>query len=178
MLPAKSQIVSVLLVVVLMTATAWGGDFRVDNKVFHAAAAEPDSHGTTIFVGGQVYDFLDQPAEVVVLDPTHERFQLLDSTRRVAAEVATKEVVALNDWQKRWAMKQPSPVLNFFGSPLFQESSDRGASELTLSSAWVTYKVKLAAADKGVVEQYRQFSDWYARLNAGLNQRARPPFCA
>ena len=118
MLPTNSRIVSVLLGVVLMTATAWGGDFRVDNKVFNGNAAEPESHGTTIFAGGQVYDFLDQPAEVVVLDPVHERFLLLDSTRRVTAEVTTKEVVAFNDWQKHWAMEQPSPVLNFFGNPL------------------------------------------------------------
>ena len=108
--------------------------------------------------------------------PAGEHFVLLDSTRRVTAEVTTKEVVAFNDWQKHLAKEQPSPVLNFFGNPLFQESFDRGASELTLSSAWVTYKVKLTAADKGIVEQYRQFSDWYARLNAGLTPKSRPPF--
>ena len=108
--------------------------------------------------------------------PAGEQFVLLDSTRRVTAEVTMKEVAAFNEWQRHWAMEQPSPVLNFFGNPLFQESFDRSASELTLSSAWVTYKVKLTAADKGVVEQYHQFSDWYARLNAGLNPKARPPF--
>ncbi len=176
MLPIYSRTVSALLGVALLTATAWGKDFRVENKVFSGNAAEAESQGTTIFAGGQVYDFLDQPAEAVVLDPANERFLLLDSVRRVTAEVSTKEVVAFNERQKHLAMEQPSPVMNFFGNPLFQESFDRGASELTLSSAWVTYKVKLAAADKDIVAQYRQFSDWYARLNAGLNPKARPPF--
>jgi len=31
----------------------------------------------------------------------------------------------------------------------------------------VIYKIKLAAAGKGIVEQNREFCDWYARLNAG-----------
>ena len=120
MLPIYSRTVSALLGVALLTATAWGKDFRVENKVFSGNAAEAESQGTTIFAGGQVYDFLDQPAEAVVLDPANERFLLLDSVRRVTAEVSTKEVVAFNERQKHLAMEQPSPVMNFFGNPLFK----------------------------------------------------------
>ena len=47
---------------------AWGGDFRVDYKVFSGTPPSRKPMGRRS-VGAQVYDFLDQPAEVVVLFP-------------------------------------------------------------------------------------------------------------
>jgi hypothetical protein len=67
-------------------------------------------------------------------------------------------------------------VLQFFGQPQFEESYNKAAGELTLSSPWVIYKIKLAAAEKGIAEQNREFCDRYARLNAVMTPRARPPF--
>ena len=85
--------------------TARGDDFRVENKVFVGKASEPESQGTTIFQSGVVYDFLDSPAEVVVFDPAAARFILLDTGRRLVAEVRIEEVTTFNEWQKKWATR-------------------------------------------------------------------------
>lgn len=183
MLPSKSQNLTVLLGVLVAAAAVLGGrmpalgaDFRLDNKVFVGKATEPECQGTTIFQSGRVYDFLDNPPETVVYDPAAERFILLDAGRRLRAEVPIKEVMAFNARQKEWATGHPNRVLQFFGQPQFDESYSKAAGELTLSSPWVIYKIKLAAAGKGIVEQNREFCDWYARLNAVMTPRARPPF--
>jgi hypothetical protein len=183
MLPRNLRIPTVLAGVLAAAAIVLGGlrpalaeDFRVDNQVFSDKATAPESQGITIFQGGVVYDFLDNPPEVVVFDPAARRFVLLDAGRRLTAEVSIEKVTTFNDWQKAWATNQPNRVLQFFGQPRFEESFSKAAGELTLSSPWAIYKIKLAAAGKGVAEQYREFCDWYARLNAVLSPRSRPPF--
>ncbi len=123
-----------------------------------------------------VYDFLDNPPEVVVLDPAASRFILLDAGRRMVAEVGIKEVSLLNDFQQVWATRQPSRVLQFFGNPKLEESFNKKARELTMSSPWAIYKIELAPAGKSVVEQYRVFCDYYARLNSVMAPKSRPPF--
>ncbi len=178
-LAAFPGILAAVLTVLGGLRPAVGDDFRIENKVFAVVAGKtstPESQGTTIFHSGRVYDFLDNPAEVVVLDPAARRFILLDTGRRLVAEVKIEKVVALNEWQKEWATAQPSPVIQFFGKPQFEETFNKGTSELTLKSPWVIYKIELAPAGKGMMEQYREFSDWYARLNAVLIARSRPPF--
>jgi hypothetical protein len=183
MLPSKAHVLTAVLgILVAVAATAsrlqpaWGEDFRVDNKVFTGNAAEPESQGITLFHHGVAYDFLDNPPEVVVLDPAAARFILLDVGRRMVAEVGIKEVSLLNDFQQVWATRQPSAVLQFFGNPKLDESFNKKASGLTMSSPWAIYKIELAPAGKSVVEQYRVFCDCYARLNAVLAPKSRPPF--
>ncbi len=183
MLPRKFQTLTALLGALVAAATvagrlqpAWGDDFRIENKVFVGNAAEPESQGITLFHHGVAYDFLADPAEVVVLDPAAARFVLLDAGRRMVAEVGIKEVSLLNDFQKVWATRQPSRVLQFFGDPKLDESFNKKAGELTMSSRWAIYKVQLAPAGKSVVEQYRVFCDCYARLNAVMAPKSRPPF--
>jgi len=151
-------------------------DFRVSNKVFSGSQKKPLSQSTTIFLDGVVYDYLDEPDEVIVYDKADGRFVLLDMARKVRAEVTTKEVVALTERLQQLAGSQADPFVRFLAAPKFTERYDRDTRELTLSSPWLTYRLVLAdAVSRAVSQQYREFSDWYARLNTILSPGSKPP---
>lgn len=152
-------------------------DFRVENQVFFGDREEPDSRSTTIFHNGVVYDYLDKPPEVIVLDQQRGRFVLLDMGRRVRAELTTHEVAAFTEQLQRRAKAQADPFIQFLAAPKFHEQFDQPSAELTLSSPWMTYRLLLVdAQSRAISRQYREFSDWYARLNTLLSPGSRPPF--
>ena len=166
-------------------ATAVANDFRVDNRIFPGNATAPQSQGTTIFHEGLVIDFFGSPAEVVIFDPPGRkgegRFVLLDTGRQLVTELTTKEVAEFDQQVGRRlqekSLAQPEPLLQFLADPRFQEKFEAKTAELTLASPWMTYTVRLAAADdQAMIAQYHEFSDWYARLNSMLNPGSRPPF--
>jgi hypothetical protein len=48
---------------------------------------------------------------------------------------------------------------------------------LTLTSPHITYRLETVPARTAeTVQQYREFSDWYARFNAMFNLGSTPPF--
>ena len=153
-----------------------GEDFRVNNSVFVGDKSQPDSRGTTIFYAGLVYDFLESPAEVTVFDKPGGRFILLDLARRVRSELVTGEVDGFVARIQQRTAAHTDPMVNFLGDPRFEEKYDADAGELALTSTWLSYRVRLQAAERAVVQQYREFSDWQVRLNTVLSPGARPPF--
>jgi hypothetical protein len=155
---------------------ALGEDFRVDNAVYAGDQKEPSSQSTTIFHAGVVYDCLKAPAETVVFDKTGGRFVLLNLSHRMRTELTTSEVAAFIDRLQPVAAKSKDPLVAFLAAPKFQERSDQ-PGELTLASPWITYRLVLSGeSSPSVVEQYRDFCDWYARLNALLVPGSQPPF--
>lgn len=155
---------------------AAGEDFRVENEVFYGSGKKADSRSTTIFHNGNVYDYLQEPAEVIVFDQQGGRFVLLDTERRVRAELTTQEVLAFSRRLQQQAAGHAKPFIRFLAAPTLDEQFDKASGELTLSSEWMTYRVLLAdAASPAIAQQYREFSDWYARLNALLNPGSKPP---
>jgi len=144
--------------------------FRVESKVFFGSDKEPKTESTTIFCRGLVYDYLKSPAETIVLDAARGRFVLLDRERRVRTEVTTQEVLGLCENLRKWAAMQTDSYLKFLAAPTFEEQPDERTGELVFQSPWLTYRVTTADAEsESVVRQYREFCDWYARLNARLN---------
>lgn len=157
--------------------SAGGEDFRVENKVFSGDDKEPLSESTTIFCHGVVYDCLKSPAETVVFDKAADRFQLLSLSHRTRTELNTANVTAFVDRLQELAAKNKDPLVRFLAEPQFDERFADASGELILSSPLVTYRLTLAPeSDRGVVEQYREFCDAYARLNALLVPGSRPPF--
>ena len=155
---------------------AAGDDFRLDNKVFTNNSKAADSHGTTIFHGGMVYDFLGTPAEVIIFDKPAGRFVLLDLQRKVTTELTTKEVAAFCERVQQLAASQKDPAIALSANPQLHEQYDQQTGTLTLSNQWMSYSAMLATPpNAAVVEQYHDFSDWYARLNTVLNPGSRPP---
>ncbi|OHB68096.1 MAG: hypothetical protein A2V70_07575 [Planctomycetes bacterium RBG_13_63_9] len=152
-------------------------DFRVDSSVFLGSRDKPVSESTTIFHGGAVYDYLKEPAEVVVFEKDQNRFVLLDSVRRVRAELTTKQVKAFTEQLRQRSDAAASPYLKFLLTPQFEEQLDEDSGDLTLRSQWITYRLALlTTASQAVATQYREFADWYVQLNAMLDPRSRPPF--
>jgi hypothetical protein len=152
-------------------------DFRLDNKVFLGDGQEPVGQSTTIFHESAVYDYLKDPPEVVVFEKDRNRFVLLDTARRVRAELTTEQVATFTQQLKqKWEVAE-SPYVKFLLSPKFQEQIDQGSGALTLSSQWMTYRLAMqSTGSDAVATEYREFADWYAQLNAMLNPRSRPPF--
>jgi len=144
--------------------------FRVESKVFFGSDKDPKTESTTIFSRGEIYDYLKEPAETIVLDLARGRFVLLDRARRIRTEVTTQEVSGLCENLRQWAVMQTDPYLKFLGDPTFEAQSDERTGETVFQSPWLTYRVATVEADnEAVARQYREFCDWYTRLNVRLN---------
>jgi hypothetical protein len=151
-------------------AMAADDGIRIESKVFLGTDKEPKAENTTIFYRGVVYDYLHSPAETIVLDPARNRFVLLDPSRRMRTELTTHEVMALCENLRQWAATQTDAFLKFLAAPKFEEQVDERTGDVIMQSPWVTYRAATVEANVDeVLPQYREFSDWYARLNARLN---------
>ncbi len=176
-IPLIKPWLTLALGVLLSTAEASVEDFRIENTVYVGKQSEPAVRSTTIFHQGAVYDFLVEPAEVIVFDKQAGRFTLLDLGRHVRTEMTTDQVSQFTEQLKKTAGEQADPFAKFLAAPTFQEQFEEAPRRLTLSSPWMTYRMELAdPGSKTIADQYRQFSDWYARLNSLLNPQSRPPF--
>lgn len=152
-------------------------DFRVENRVFVGDEKQPRSESTTIFYDNVVYDFLAKPAEITIFDKAHDRFLLLDVSRRIKTEVPMAQVREFGERLKQRANTQPDALLKFLVDPRFEEQSKDESGEMVFSSPWLTYRVTTEeAGSEGVSRQYNEFSDWYCQLNTLLNPGSRPPF--
>jgi hypothetical protein len=170
--------VSLLSFSTLAFAAGWilAGDFRMDNAVYVEEHSLPQSQGVTIFHAGVVYDFLNEPAEILVFDKAHRRFVLLDTTRHLRSEISMDDVQNFIDRVKQRLSGHSNPTVRGLADPAFEESFDSQGSELLLKSPAITYRVHVANTTPEVAAQYHEFSDWYAKFNAALNPSARPPF--
>ena len=152
-------------------------DFRVENKVFAGSRSKAVGRSTTIFLEGVVYDYLENPAEIIVFEKDRKKFTLLDTTRRVRAELPTDELATFTEHLRDKATQQKDPFVRFLAAPELDEQFDKESGELTLSSPWMTYRIELVDAEsRAIADQYREFSDWYAQVNAVLNPGSKPPF--
>jgi hypothetical protein len=173
---------TVLLAVALAVAAGRNGparaeEFRVDNTVYADDQKEPTSQSTTIFHEGVVYDCLKTPAETVVFDKAAGRFVLLNLNRRTRTELTTAKLSEFIDGLQPLAAKHADAVKRFLADPKFDERWDETANELTFSSPMVKYRLVLAQeSNSGIVEQYREFCDWIARLRPLLAPNSLPPF--
>lgn len=159
-----------------LNTAASGDDFRIETKVYSNKAKAPVSENITLFRGGVVYDYLSNPDRVSVFDKAHGRFILLDPARKLKTEIRTEDVMKLAEQFQSLAASSPNAFLKFAADPAFDvKFSEDG--ELTLSSPQINYRLQTEpATSPEASHQYREFSDWYARLNAMLNPGSTPPF--
>lgn len=167
-----------------LAAMAWpvaAADFRIESKVYVGDESKPVSETLTLFQTGVVYDFLAQPAQITVfkkaLGSGQGRFILLDPARQEKTELTTDQMLRFSTQLKAWAAGQEDPLLKFSADPNFQQEFDERESQLTFRSGAISYRVVAQAAHSSeAAQQYREFSDWYARLGAMLNPGSNPPF--
>jgi hypothetical protein len=154
-------------------------DFRIETKVFVGTDKSPVSQTTTLFKAGYVYDYLSSPSspeQVAVFDKQHGRFILLDRTRKLKTEIKSENVLAFAEKCQALAAKSSNAFLKFAADPEF-DTDFSADGELTLASQYINYKLQTQPANTPeAAQQYREFSDWYARFNAMSNPESTPPF--
>jgi len=154
-------------------------EFRIETTIYVGDEEAPVSSTTTLFSGGVVYDFLDQPEQIAVFrrpgGGKPGRFILLDPERRVRTELSTDRLAGAMNKLRTWAGRQKDPFLQFAADPQFQESFDHDSGKLVLASHEESYRIETEPAEQpGALAEYREFLDWYARLNT-LLQAGPPP---
>ncbi len=168
-------IMGVLLLSAVSTS-AQSLEFRVDTDVFLGEEKEPFAENVTIFKAGLVYDFpLSGPREITVFDPSRGRFVLLDVEREVKTTLTTQELLEFVAAMKVHAQEMGG-LFAAAADPQFEERFDSSTGWINLQAPTLSYRARgqqpeldLAAA------RYREFADWYARLNA-TRPGSLPPF--
>jgi hypothetical protein len=166
-----------ILNVLVLCTVSLAADFRVDNRVYSGDSKDPVSLSCTIFHQAVVYDFMQNPAETIIFDKASGRIVILDDTRQIRTQLSTSELDDFTRKLKDRAVKRQDSLMQFLAEPIFEERYDSARRELILFSDLVNYRAITASAENAAVAaQYREFSDWSARLNAYLIPGARPPF--
>jgi hypothetical protein len=153
-------------------------DFRIETKIYVGKEEKPVSEATTLFLDGVVYDFLSAPPQTAVfrkgVGDKPGRFILLDPGQRIKTELATDQIAGAMDKLKTWAGRQTDPFLQFAANPKFDESFNTENGQLVLASYLENYKLETApSGHPQALVEYREFLDWYTRLNTLLG--AGPP---
>ena len=108
------------------------------------------SENLTIFYGGRVYDFMTAPSDVTVFEPAQGRFLLLDPPRKFKTEVSAAEIAKFMDQLRDWAKGSEDKFMNFLADPRFEQkfepSPDRATGLLTMTSPYMAYQLRTAAA--------------------------------
>jgi hypothetical protein len=167
------------LLFALLASTSAATEFRIATSIYHGDEEKPVSEMVTLFSRGVVYDFLEAPRQFAVFRAGSQgepgRFILLDPSRRVRTELTTDRIEGALEKLRDWAAKQPNPALRFAAEPKFDETFKPETGELVLASHQQTYRLKTARADEpDALAEYREFVDWYARLNT-LMHGGLPP---
>jgi hypothetical protein len=154
-------------------AVAGAQDFRVDTEVFFGTEKEP-VEALTVFTKGRVYDFLlAEPREITVYDPINGKFTLLNEARQVQASITTQELMAFTLDMHTQAKQAKDSLLAFAADPKFETNfedvTENGQSFVRVVMAGKPLEYVALGQKPERVETariYRNFADWYARLNA------------
>jgi hypothetical protein len=186
-----------LALVCSLAGAARAQEFRIYTRVYDAAAqadGQPAVIGRSLslFHAGKVYDYVENgpESEVIIYEPAHDRFVVLNTSRNLATtvhfdEVRQKMQIARQVTEERIAeLEQRRPPvapetlakLRFPLNPNFSEKLDAPAKRLTLSSPHLEYNVAFAKVeDREAVEFYLRYADWIAQLNYVLHPHALYP---
>lgn len=165
---------------VIHPAPGTAQEMRIETYVYGGdEAAEPLSHTVTLFDKNTVYDFVDNPQQIAIFRaPTPGsggQFILLDVASARRTEVSTERIEGLMEKLTQWAGEQKDPLLKFSAAPKFKENFDRTTGTLTLTSDLWDYNVATVPADDiSMLARYREFTDWYTRLNTMINSSPPP----
>jgi len=181
-----------LLLLGLLSTPALAQDMRVYTSVSNVSQADAPrtiSHSLTLFHAGKVYDYMKETGEVVIFEPVHHRFVILNKDF-IATEVPFAELNHFLESARTESMTyinnlNPNENVNaarlaalvrFQLSPVFQEQEIKETRSLELSSEHLNYSVKIAKIESPqYVRQYLDYADWAARLNFALRPNSTFP---
>jgi hypothetical protein len=169
------------------SAAASAQDFRVDTEVFAGKEKEPIAETLTIFSSGRVYDFLlGGSREITIFEPAAGQFTFLDPERKLRCTIASQEVLDYVLELNKAAVQQKVPLFAAAADPQFEVQEEEeldeeqekktGRTRVTLTSKSIIYTaVGKAPQQHATVDAFKQFADWYARLNAIRGGGNLPP---
>ena len=176
---SRSLLKFAMLLSLCLITPLQAGELRIETDVYSGDAEESISHTITLFDSGTVYDFVDESQQVAIFrlpTSTHPgQFILLDLKTKRRTEVTTDKIEALIGKLSKWAKKQEDALLKFSANPDFEETFEAGTGQLTLDNPLWNYTVAtVPAEDEQTLGQYRQFMDWYTRLNVMMHSSPPP----
>jgi hypothetical protein len=179
LLPALTTLALACLVTACSNVSLAEG-FRIETKIFVGDEKEPASETTTLFLDGVVYDFLSQPEQIAVFrKPSGDKagqFVLLDPRGRIQTKLSTNQLWSAMEKLRSWAARQSDPFLQFAANPNFKESFEPDSGQLVLAHHLENYTVTTTPAERPqALTEYREFLDWYTRLNTLLSAGSFPP---
>lgn len=140
------------------------------------------SRSISLFHAGKVYDHTGD--EVIIFEPAHDRFTLLNTSRHMATTVHLDEVKQLlkiarqeteNHLVQLRQQQTPSAAealeqIGFTLDPAFDETLDAAGTRLKVASRHLQYDVTCTRPKSPeVVDAYLRYADWAARLNYVLH---------
>jgi hypothetical protein len=155
--------------------TAEAADFRVHTTVVADGDPHPVATNLTIFLDRSIYDFpLGSPGKATVFDTGSCQFTLLDQQRGIQCFLRGPQLLRLIAAIQQAGAKTRNAQVQFAANPVFEERFEPDSLRLTLNAGPLSYtavgrKPEVTSAP----DQYREFADWFARLNA--TQSAMPP---
>ena len=148
-------------------------EFRVETDVFAGDSKVPVSETLTLFVGDVIYDFLlTKPEEITILDVRRSRLVLLDRDRRVQTTLTMDKLQRITAGMKLVGEAEKKEIFVPEAAPQFDEET----GEVVLQIGGLTYRaLGIKPKQPAAARSYREFADWYARLNAARRLNL-PPF--
>ncbi|MCA9116628.1 MAG: hypothetical protein KDA79_16220 [Planctomycetaceae bacterium] len=191
--------VTALLFLTLFCTAAEAQDFRIYTRLYdHSmtpAADQPReripvaSRSLTLFHAGKVYDWISEIGEVIIFDPSHRRFLILNTSRKIsttvefeqlrqmlkiASEVARERVDELRNDSN--GLTEAAAAIEFQLTPQFAEKIEGDGQRLSLTSGFLQYRAQCAKAPEPEIgAAYYDYADWMCRLNYVLHPQTLLP---
>ncbi len=151
--------------------------FRVDTDIYlKVNNTKPDKQTLTLFKEGVYYDFPmdDDKQPITMTDPTRGRIVVLSPSRQIKTQLKTADLLSHLEALKKdvGTNKELAGML----SASQKVSFDQNTNVLIVGDESLAYEATLQTArDASIAQQYADFADWYARINALLPPNF-PPF--
>jgi len=150
--------------------------FKVESRVDLGEAEKAVTSSITIFSRTKVFDFLEKPAEVTIIDWRDQRVVLLNPLHHEQTELSFDTIFRFQERVQARALQDKDPRQRFFANPAFTIRMDSTEKELVFASNWLTYRVKVSdTVDPALIREFLRFSDVMAQLNCLLVKGSRLP---
>lgn len=198
--PRRGAFVTALLWLSLI-GTSGAQEFRIHTRVYDLnsedgssrTSEDPEMVGESLTLShaGKMYDYMPAIGEVIIFEPAHRRFIVLNTLGTRATTVDFDQLNHLLELARREARSSlevpperggpPDAVaeaLRFQLEPDFTERFDGDRRRLVLSSPHLRYVADGAKVDPPeAAELYLDYADWICKLNYVLNPQALLPDC-
>ncbi|MGC4002933.1 MAG: hypothetical protein QM811_07300 [Pirellulales bacterium] len=119
---------------------------------------------------------MEKPAETTIYIPRLKKVVLLDHDRKMKVELTVDQLERFSGQMKARGEKATDPRSSSYSRRNSKRRTARPRTSAVFQSEYVTYQCETFAPRSPVVaQQYREFGDLSAQLNAVLN-RGWPPF--